>query len=49
MHISFSEILVVLLVAILVIKPEKLPDAAHALGRWVRWFKQTVAKIKEEI
>lgn len=49
MHISFSEILVILLVALLVIKPEHLPDAAFALGRWIKWLRQTTAKIKNEI
>lgn len=49
MHISFSEILVILLVALLVIKPEKLPDAAFTVGRWIKWFRQMTAKIKQEM
>jgi len=49
MHISFSEILVILLVALLVIKPEQLPDAAKTLGRWIKWARQAAAKIKHEI
>jgi Sec-independent protein translocase protein TatA len=49
MHMSFSEILVILFVALLVIKPERLPETAFAMGRWVKWFRSTAAKIKQEI
>lgn len=49
MHISFSEILLILLVALLVIKPEHLPDAAISLGRWLKWARQTITKIKQDI
>jgi sec-independent protein translocase protein TatB len=49
MHISFSEILVILLVALLVIKPEQLPGAAFALGKWVKWLQQIVTHVKREI
>lgn len=49
MHISFSEILVILLVALLVLKPEQLPGAALKLGQWMRWFRRTSQQLKEEI
>jgi len=49
MHISFSEIFVILLVALLVIKPEHLPDAAQTLGRWIKWLRAATAKIKHEM
>jgi Tat protein translocase TatB subunit len=49
MHISFSEILVILLVALLVIKPEHLPDAAQTLGRWMKWLRTATHKIKQEM
>lgn len=49
MSISFSEILVTLLVALLVIKPEHLPDAAQTLGRWVKWLRRLTANIKHEM
>ena len=48
MHINLSEILVILLVALLVIKPEKLPDAAKKLGRWIKWMRNTANHIKDE-
>lgn len=47
MHIT--EILVILLVALLVIKPEQLPDAAFKLGRFIKWAHQIIAKIKQDI
>jgi len=49
MHASVSEILVILLVALLVIKPEHLPDAAFTLGRWIKQLKQMVTHIQQEI
>lgn len=49
MNLPFSELLVILLVALLVIKPERLPGLAYKLGRWVKWAKHTVNKIKTEI
>jgi Sec-independent protein translocase protein TatA len=49
MSINFSEILLVLVVAVLVIKPEKLPATAYNLGKWLRWLRQTTASIKQEI
>lgn len=49
MHISFGEILVILLVTLLVIKPEQLPRVARALGRAVRWLRQTTGKITAEL
>lgn len=49
MHMSFSEILVILFVALLVIKPERLPETALAVGRWIKWFRKTAEKIKQEI
>ncbi len=49
MSIHFSEMLVILLVALLVIKPERLPDTAAKLGRLIKWVQQLVAKIKNEV
>ncbi len=49
MHMSLSEILLVLLVALLVLKPEQLPDVARTLGKWARVFKQSIDKIKQEM
>ena len=48
MHIHFGELLVILLVALLVIKPEKLPGIANKLGRWVKGVRRTVNQLKDE-
>lgn len=49
MHINLSEILLILLVALLVIKPEKLPDAAKIVGRFIKWMRHTASQIKDEL
>ncbi|MHB1948910.1 MAG: Sec-independent protein translocase subunit TatA/TatB [Gammaproteobacteria bacterium] len=49
MHIPFSEILVILIVALLVIKPERLPEVALKLGRLIKWMRQSITKIKSSI
>jgi Sec-independent protein translocase protein TatA len=49
MHISFGEIFVILLVALLVIKPEHLPDIALKLGRFIKWVKQLFSIFKQEL
>ena len=48
MSISISEILVVIVVALLVIKPENLPETAFTLGKWFRWLRTTTNQIKRE-
>lgn len=48
MNISLSEILLILIVALLVIKPEHLPDFARKLGRWFSTIRQSILKIKNE-
>lgn len=49
MNFSFSEILVVLLIALLVVKPEQLPDLARTLGRLAKSVRGIYAKIKAEM
>lgn len=41
-----SELLLILLVALLVIKPERLPEVAFKVGRYISWMKQIIQKIK---
>lgn len=48
MNISISEIIVVLLIALLVIKPEQLPEIAHALGRFTQSLRKLFTKVKTE-
>lgn len=49
MNFSISEILLVLLIALLVVKPEQLPDVARTLGRLMRTVRGVYAKVKEEM
>jgi|GEM_PF-1719965 Sec-independent protein translocase protein TatA len=49
MNFSISEMLVVLLIALLVIKPEQLPDVAFTLGKFAQSLQRLFAKIKEEM
>jgi Sec-independent protein translocase protein TatA len=47
--ISFSEVVVVLVVAVLFVKPENLPDAAFTVGKWLKWLRQTTQHVRQEI
>ena len=49
MNFSLSEIIVVLVVALLVVKPEQLPDVAFSLGRFAKSMQRMMAKIKNEM
>jgi sec-independent protein translocase protein TatB len=49
MQMSFSELFMILLVALLVIKPERLPQVAKTIGRCVQWLRRTVTQVKQEI
>ncbi|MBV9575767.1 MAG: twin-arginine translocase TatA/TatE family subunit [Gammaproteobacteria bacterium] len=49
MNFSISEILLILLVALLVIKPEQLPDVAFSLGRFTQSMRRLFAKVKDEM
>jgi Sec-independent protein translocase protein TatA len=48
-NFSISEILLVLLIALLVVKPEQLPDVAQKLGRMVKSVRGLIAKLKEDM
>lgn len=49
MSFSVSEVVVVLLVALLVIKPEQLPEVAFTLGRLAQSARRALTKIKQEV
>lgn len=49
MDFSISEIVVVLLVALIVIKPDQLPDVAFTLGKFARTLRQMISKVKDEM
>jgi len=47
--IGFNEIIIILLIALIVIGPQKLPDIAKALGKGYREFRKAFNDIKDEL
>lgn len=47
--IGFAELLIVAVVALVVLGPEKLPTAARTLGLWLGRIRRTVSSIQSEI
>ena len=47
--ISFSELLLVGLIALLVLGPERLPGAARTAGLWIGRLKRSFNAIKQEV
>ena len=47
--IGFSEILLVMVVALIVIGPERLPQVARSVGQWWGRIQRYVSKVKQEI
>jgi sec-independent protein translocase protein TatB len=47
--VSFSELLVIAIVALLVIGPEKLPKVARTVGAFTGRMQRYMAQIKEEV
>ena len=49
MNFSISEIVVILLIALLVIKPEQLPEVAFTLGKFAQSMRRLFGKVKNEM
>lgn len=49
MNISLSEIILILVIALLVIKPEQLPHAARNIGRFAKVIKNLFTQMKEQM
>jgi len=49
LNIGGSEILVILVLALLLLGPKRLPEVGELLGRSLRKFKQATREIREEI
>ena len=47
--VSFSELLVIAVVALLVIGPEKLPKVARTVGAFTGRMQRYMAQVKEEV
>ena len=48
-NIGFSELILILLVAFIIVGPKDLPKVARALGRFVRWLRDMFNDFKEEM
>lgn len=46
---SISELVMILLVALLVMKPEQWPEVAYTIGRLVAFSRRLLDKMKHEI
>lgn|GEM_PF-2897959 len=49
MNISLSEILLVLIIALVVIKPERMPEVAFKLGKWAKQLRGGMNKLRREL
>lgn len=47
--IGFSELLVVFVVGLLILGPERLPHAAKTAGLWVRKIRRSIGSVQREI
>ena len=47
--IGFQELLLILVIALIVLGPKKLPDVAKALGRALNEFKRATNELKESL
>ncbi|MGQ9660546.1 MAG: Sec-independent protein translocase protein TatB [Thermochromatium sp.] len=47
--VGFQELIVVAIVALVVLGPERLPRAARVAGKWVAHARRTLATVKYEI
>lgn len=48
-NIGFPELLVILVIALLIFGPKKLPEVGRSIGRALREFRKTSDEIKEKI
>lgn len=49
MHFSFSELCVILLVALLVIKPERMPEIIREGASFLKFINKGVQKLKQSL
>jgi TatA/E family protein of Tat protein translocase len=48
-NIGLPELLIILVIALLIFGPKKLPEVGRSLGRAIREFRRTSDEIKEKI
>lgn len=49
MNISISEIILVVLIALIVVRPEQMPEVAQTVGRMIRAVRRLFANVKNEM
>ena len=47
-EVGFSELVIIALVALLVVGPERLPELVRTAGKWIGRFKRIAADVKAE-
>lgn len=47
-NIGFSELLLILLVAFVIVGPKELPKVARSVARWIRRAREMLAGLQEE-
>lgn len=48
-NIGFPELLIILIIALLIFGPKKLPEVGKSVGRAIREFRRTSDEIKDKI
>jgi sec-independent protein translocase protein TatA len=48
-NLGFPEILLILIVALLIFGPKKLPELGKSLGQGIREFKKSMNNIQDEV
>ena len=46
---SFGELCIILIIALVVLGPKQLPQVAYRIGRWLRFFKNSFAAVGNEL
>ena len=46
--VGFSELLLIALIALIVLGPKRLPEAARAAGRWVGRLRRFISEVKRD-
>ncbi len=49
MNLGMTEILIILVIALLLFGPKKLPELGRSLGQSIREFKKGASEIREEL
>lgn len=47
--LGMPELILILIIALIIFGPKKLPDLGKAMGRGIREFKKATTELKEEI